>query len=260
MITPIYQLCICLCLFIVTSQVVYPNDTTVKYATLKFDDLCPHEDREAVKEIEQQTYELLHSQGIPHAWGVCRLGDGEHPGFYQWLKDRHAEGHEIWHHGNHHDRVEGESWEFKNRDAASQRENLRFTQERVYEKAGIVLRTFGAPYNKTDEATGRVLNEIDALQVMYFAKGSPNFAGLQLNERVNLESKTGVVATMESFKESYAKKENAELIVLQAHPAYWKGDEDLQKLQAILDFLKDEGREFITPWNYYQLKHAASDS
>ena len=249
-----------LSLLAIISQLGFAETETTMYATLKFDDLCPNEGQEAVTDIEQQTYELLKSQGIPHAWGVCRLGDGEHPGFYQWLKDRDAEGIEIWHHGNHHDRVKEESWEFKNRDESSQLENLRFTQQKIYEKTGIVLRTFGAPYNKTDEVTGSVLNQIDALQVMYFSGGSPSFSGMRLDDRVNLESKTGVVATLEAFKESYGKKKKAELIVLQAHPAYWNAEEDIPKLQAILDFLKSEGREFITPWNYYLLKNVANDS
>lgn len=226
------------------------------YATLKFDDLCPISSSIGVTDIEQATYDLLMEAEVPHAWGVCRLEGDVDPSFYSWLTDRDAEGIEIWHHGNKHDRIKGESWEFKNRDAISQRHNLRFTQDLIFEKTGIVLRTFGAPYNRTDLVTGDALNEMDEIKIMYFATGSPNFSGMTLNDRVNLERKTGVVASLDAFKVSYAAKEDREIIVLQGHPAYWK-EEDLDKLKQIVDFLKAEGRQFITPWEFYKLKDTA---
>lgn len=227
---------------------------TMKYATLKFDDMRPEDGVEGVTGIEQAVYDLLMGEGIPHAWGVCRLYQSENPSFYRWLRERDAEGIEIWHHGNRHDRIEGESWEFRNRDETSQLQNLRYTQEKIRENTGIVLRTFGAPYNKTDAATGRALNEIADLKIIYFGQQSPNFDGMFLNERVNLESRTGVVATIEEFRSSYEEKEAAEMIVLQGHPVYWDAETDLNKLEAILDFLRQEGREFITPRDYYILK------
>jgi beta-galactosidase len=233
---------------------VQPTGQPVRYATLKFDDMTPSDAVDGVTAIEQQVYDYLMERGIPHAWGVCRLYQSDNPAYYAWLKARDAEGIEIWHHGNRHDRVRGESWEFKNRDAASQRENLRYTQERILEKTGIVLKTFGAPYNQTDAVTAEALNAMDSIETMYFAKGSPAFAGLQLNDRVNLESKTGVVARLADFKASYAEKESAEIIVLQAHPVYWDADEAMPRFAAILDFLEAEGRVFITPRDYYALQ------
>lgn len=223
-----------------------------RFATLKFDDLMPQEGGGGVTEIEQRVYAMLMAQNIPHAWGVCRLWRDDDPEYYAWLKARDSEGIEIWHHGNNHDRIQGESWEFRNRDAESQRRNLRFTQDEIYRKTGITLRTFGAPYNRTDEITGEALNELEALQIMYFSHGSPNFDGMVLNDRVNLEARTGVVADLEAFKESYRAREDAEIIVLQAHPVYWDPERDMENFQAILDFLKAEGREFITPWSYCQ--------
>lgn len=233
---------------------VQPTGGAVRYATLKFDDMTPRDEVDGVTAIEQQVYDLLMKRGIPHAWGVCRLYQSDNPAYYAWLKARDAEGIEIWHHGNRHDRVKGESWEFKNRSAASQRENLRYTQERIFEKTGIVLRTFGAPYNQTDAATARALNAMDAIQTMYFAHGSPGFAGLQLNDRVNLEAKTGVVASMDAFEASYKEKDSADIIVLQAHPVYWDGDKELPKFKAILDFLEGEGVVFITPSDYFAMR------
>lgn len=224
-----------------------------RYATLKFDDLMPVDGETGVTLIEQLTYDLLSREGIPHAWGVCRLYQSENPAYYAWLKARDAEGNEIWHHGNRHDRVAGESWEFKNRGAASQRANLRFTQDRVFEKTGIRMVTFGAPYNQTDATTAAVLNEQGEWSIMYFAQGSSEFSGRQLNDRVNLEEKTGVVATLEDFKASYAAKADAPIIVLQGHPVYWEAAHDLPRLLAILDYLRAEGRVFITPRGYHRL-------
>jgi predicted deacetylase len=223
-----------------------------RYATLKFDDLMPQEGGGGVSQVEQQVYEMLMAQGIPHAWGVCRLGLFEDPEFYDWLKARDAEGIEIWHHGNHHDRIPGDSWEFRHRDADSQRRNIRFTQERVRERTGIILRTFGAPYNETDEITGAVLQEFDEIKMMYFGQQSPNFPGLMLNERVNIESRTKVVDDLDAFTTSYANQKDAEIIVLQGHPVRWNPLIALPRLQAIIDFLRAEGRDFVTPWTYYQ--------
>ena len=233
---------------------VQPIDKPVRYATLKFDDMKPSDEVEGVTAVEQQVYDLLMARGIPHAWGVCRLYQSNNPTYYAWLKARDAEGIEIWHHGNRHDRIKGESWEFKNRDVASQIENLRYTQELIFEKTGIVLRTFGAPYNRTDAATAKALNMMEAIQTMYFAQGSPEFEGLKLNERVNLEAKTGVVSSLEDFKASYVEKESADMIVLQAHPVYWDLDAELPKFEAILDFLEAQGRVFITPRDYHTLQ------
>lgn len=233
---------------------VQPTQQPVRYATLKFDDMTPNDEVDGVTAIEQQVYDYLMARGIPHAWGVCRLYQSDNPAYYAWLKARDAEGIEIWHHGNRHDRVRGESWEFKNRDAASQRRNLYYTQERILEKTGIVLKTFGAPYNQTDAVTAEALNAMEAIQTMYFAQGSPAFAGLQLNDRVNLEAKTGVVASLADFKASYAEKESAEIIVLQAHPVYWDADQAMPRFEAILGFLEAEGRVFITPRDYYALQ------
>jgi peptidoglycan/xylan/chitin deacetylase (PgdA/CDA1 family) len=224
-----------------------------RFATFKFDDLRPRDGERAVTAIEQAVYEKLQAAGIPHAWGVYRLGESDNPLFYQWLRERHAEGVEIWHHGNHHDRILGESWEFKNRSRESQLDNLLFTQNKIFEKTGIVLRTFGAPYNQTDEGTGWALNQIEALEILYFGRGSPNFKGLMLNDRVNLEASTGVVATLEAFKASYARKESAQIIVLQGHPALWQGERDLPKLAEIIGFLQEEGRVFITPSDFLEL-------
>ena len=235
----------------VSDRIVWEVEPPIRYATLKFDDMRPRDEVEGVTAIEQQVYDLLMQRGIPHAWGVCRLYGSDNPSFYAWLKARDAEGVEIWHHGNRHDRVKGESWEFKNRALASQLSNLRYTQERIFEKTGIVMQTFGAPYNRTDAATAEALNQTDDIQTMYFAQGSPEFTGLQLNDRVNLESKTGVVAALADFKASYAEKESADIIVLQAHPVYWDAEEELPKFEAILDFLEAQGRVFITPRNYF---------
>lgn len=229
---------------------VESSEQPVRYATLKFDDMMPLDELYGVTAIEQQVYELLKKRGIPHAWGVCRLYQSDNPSFYAWLKARHAEGIEIWHHGNRHDRVPGESWEFKNRGLDSQLSNLRYTQERILEKTGITLRTFGAPYNQTDADTAKALNRMGAIRTLYFGQGSPGFEGLQLNDRVNLESKTGVVADLEDFMASYAEKEAAEIIVLQGHPVYWAAEADLPKLELILDFLESQGRVFITPTAY----------
>jgi peptidoglycan/xylan/chitin deacetylase (PgdA/CDA1 family) len=231
-----------------------PEAPQPRYATLKFDDMMPSDEVPGVSAIEQRTYDQLMAEGVPHAWGVCRLYQSDNPAFYAWLRARDAEGIEIWHHGNRHDRVPGESWEFKNRDATSQRENLRYTQERILEKTGITMVTFGAPYNQTDETTAAVLNELGFAKIMYFAQGSPGFAGIQLNDRVNLEEKTGVVATLEDFKASYAAKAEADIIVLQGHPIYWDAERDLPRLAAIVAFLKTEGRLFITPQAYHRLE------
>lgn len=228
----------------------------VGYATLKFDDLRPRAIETAVTPIEQSVYEMLHKRNIHHGWGVDQLHENENPRFFRWLKARHAEGIEIWHHGNHHDRTPehsagpAESCEFKNRSEASQLENLLVTQETIFEKTGIIMRTFGAPYNQTDEATGRALNQVRNLEIMFFGQCSPNFEGLMLNDQADLEVSTGVIATLDAFKDSYARQQDAEIIVLQGHPAYWDAERDLPKLTAILDFVEAEGRVFITPSDY----------
>lgn len=176
--------------------------------------------------------------------------------YFNWIKERHIEGYEIWHHGFCHCRhKEGdiEIREYRGEDLAAQTESLLKTQQLAQEKLGITLRSFGAPYNSTDEYTASALAEIPALKVwMYKETDEPTDKCLLPRiAEVNIEYPVHQ-PDFEQFKAGYEQFKNEPVLVIQGHPRSWAGDENrFEEFKRIIFFLVKEKVTFVTPYGYY---------
>lgn len=160
-----------------------------------------------------------------------------------------SENFEIWHHGFDHMRrgqtTSGENiCEFKHTPLTFQLEHLQQGLRLAECKLGIKLHTFGAPENAIDENTKNALQLVPEIRVWLY--------GLPGTDKVNLTRNGEIEYPL--FKPDFGKfVENFDTTItpltLQVHPAAWE-DEQFVQFENILDFLKAQGVQFMTPWEY----------
>ncbi len=208
----------------------------------------------------QQVIEFLNQEKITGTIGlVCdSLEEGDST-YFQWIKNRAAEGYEIWHHGYCHckPKVDGiEKREFRGMGYAYQAGNITKAQRLAQEKLGITLRSFGAPYNSTDEFTAQALAQIPDIKVwMYKETEAPTdkFVIKRIPE-VNIEYPVHV-PDFEQFKTGYNQFRGESILVIQGHPRSWVEDPGrFETFKQIVHFLKSEGVRFTTPYAYYKMQ------
>ena len=113
------------------------------------------------------------------------------------------------------------------------------------DKLNITFHTFGAPYNKWDTNTSKVVEEMDDINVWFFGdENSPK--NISINCNAYVETTTGKV-NYNYFFQNYNRKKD--LLVMQVHPRDWT-EEDFQEFKKIIDYLIREGATFIRPVDY----------
>lgn len=221
---------------------------------LKLDDLW-YEDG-LVHPGWQRVVDFLNAEEVTGTIGL--VGDSFLEGdsaYFQWIKDRHEEGYEIWNHGFCHCKPMSDSVEqreFRGMPFGYQLENLRHTQQLTKEKTGITLTCFGAPYNSTDSATVAAIEQIPELTIwMYKETSTPtNKTILPRISEVNIEYPVHV-PDFEQFKAGYTQFKSEPVLVIQGHPRSWTKDaERWDNFVKIIRFLKSEGVTFTTPGEY----------
>lgn len=232
------------------------GDADKPYVVLKLDDLWY--EKGLVHPGWQQVIDFLNKEKVQGTIGlICdSLEEGDET-YFRWIKDREAEGYEIWHHGYCHCKptVDGEEKrEFRGTSYEYQLEHLSKAQKLTKEKLGISLRSFGAPYNSTDESTAQALAQIPDLKVwMYKETDSPSdkFV-IQRIPDVNIEYPVHV-PDLEKLKAGYEQFKNEPILVIQGHPRSWVEDPSrFDTFKKIVLFLKEEGVRFTTPYSYYK--------
>jgi hypothetical protein len=143
--------------------------------------------------------------------------------------------------------------EFKNRPYEEQHDHLRATQKLMRERAGIVLRGFGAPGNAIDESTLRVIDEND--DIVYWLFGDPTSCKRVLG-RVSRIENDHLLPDYATFVATY--KPDAPCIVYQIHPWFWT-DALLAEFAKCIDDLVAAGVTFMLPGEYCALT-APADS
>lgn len=228
------------------------------YVVLKLDDLWY--EHGLVHPGWQKAVDYLNEQKVIGTIGlICdSLEDGDST-YYQWIKQRHSEGYEIWHHGYCHCKptADGaEQREFRGMDYDYQLENLMKAQHLAREKLGIIMHSFGAPYNSTDDFTAQAMAQIPDLKVwMYKETKTPTdkFVLPRIAE-VNIEYPVHI-PDFEQFKSGYEQFINEPILVIQGHPRSWAEDKNrFEAFKQIVTFLKSEGVRFTTPYVYYQMQ------
>ncbi len=231
------------------------------FVVLKLDDLWQEDG--LVHAGWQQVVDFLNKEKVTGTIGlVCESLEKDDPAYFDWIRQRQQEGYEIWHHGYCHCRstVEGvEIREFRGADYAAQMKHLKNAQDLASEKLGITLRSFGAPYNSTDEFTAQALAQIPDIKVwMYKETQAPTdkFV-IQRIAEVNIEYPVHI-PDLEKLKAGYEQFKDEPILVIQGHPRSWVEEpKRFETFKQIVHFLKAEGVRFTTPYAYYQLQQAS---
>lgn len=201
------------------------------------------------------TVQYLIDRKIKASYGIIadRNDETSLSSFGIYLNVKNDEGEpliEIWNHGLNHQRDPIE--EFK-QSYNEQKQHFEDAHAIFNDLFRVKVRTFGAPYNKTDENTNTVVSENDDYKVTFFQNPVPNPSTgiLNLNNRVNIENGTGNV-DYDFFITDYNdhKDDYTDFMVLQGHPNGWDTTK-LNEFDRIIDFLIAEGWTFELPYNYY---------
>lgn len=233
-----------------------PTERSRPSVVLKLDDLW-YEDG-LVHPGWVQVMDFLRAEEVVGTIGlVCNSLEEGTAEYFQWIKDREAEGHEIWHHGYCHCKPtveEQQRREFRGTDYDYQFDHLSSAHELAKEKLAITLRTFGAPYNSTDEHTARALDSLPDIKIwLYKETQAPTskhvFARIP---EVNIEYPVHI-PDFAKFQAGYTKHKDQDLLVIQGHPRSWVEDPArFEDFKRIILFLKAEQVKFTTPYAYYQ--------
>lgn len=233
-----------------------PTLRALPQVILKLDDL-KYRSATTVAPEWDRVADFLEENRIPGTIGIItdsleNAGDD----YYVWIREHHRRGMiEFWHHGYGHVRDSSNSvawWEFRNTDYAYQKEHFSRGMELAEEKLGFRFRTFGAPYNQTDEVTVQVLEEDPDLRVWLYGENSPNSSKMVLKRigALNLEASVGK-PDASAIRANFDSYLDENVVVLQGHPGEWD-DADWAEFLEIVAFFQDRGVRFTTPWRYYR--------
>lgn len=205
-----------------------------------------------------EVMDFLSEEGVIGTIGIVGNSlETEDERYFQWIKDRHSEGHEIWHHGFCHCREkvgDVEVREYRGQDLESQCISIAKTHQLAKDKLGITLRSFGAPYNSTDTSTTIALDKIPTIKVWMYKETQVPTDKYVLNRipEVNIEYPVHI-PDFDQFKEGYDRYREEPILVIQGHPRSWTKDPSrMETFKRIVLFLKEEGVRFVTPYGYYR--------
>ncbi len=215
---------------------------------LKLDDLGVTENKCSCK----LTLDYLIKKNIKASYGIIadRLDNTAKATLQPYLDAKNKKGEnmvEMWHHGLDHKRPE-----FRETSYEYQKEHFDRATQIICSALGIKLHTFGAPFNAVDSVTYRVIAGDPDFKVVFFAKPEYRYSKkiTYLNNRVSIEQGTGNILFDQFIKDYEQKKGNYnDYIVLQAHPNKWTKTE-LDELDKIIEYLQNEGCEFVLPYEY----------
>ncbi|MEM6967514.1 MAG: DUF2334 domain-containing protein [Bacteroidota bacterium] len=235
-----------------------PTKNAAPLIILKLDDLwCKNNE---VHKGWKMVVEFLNEEKVTGTIGL--IGESlekENLAYFDWIKTREREGYEIWNHGFCHCRAKEngtEIREFRGKDMEAQAMSITKTQELAKERLGITLRTFGAPYNSTDELTTQVLAQNPDLKIWLYKETNTATDKFLLNRipEVNIEYPVHQ-PDFKKFKKGYEQFRHEPILVIQGHPRSWAEDKDrFENFKKIILFLKNEGVTFTTPYEYFLMK------
>lgn len=223
---------------------------------LKLDDL-KFDRKNVVDPGWTQVIEYLNEQNIVGTIGL--IGNSltrNTPDYFEWIKQRDAEGYEIWHHGYCHCRWDENGQqvrEFQGSDFELQQQHLLDTQRLAKQKLGITFTTFGAPYNATDKNTAAILEQMDDIKIWLFKDSQYPSTKYVLNRvrQVNIEYPVHV-PDFNKFKSGFNKHRDKDVLVIQGHPRSWVDDASrFEEFKKIIAYLQSENVQFTTPHQYY---------
>jgi peptidoglycan/xylan/chitin deacetylase (PgdA/CDA1 family) len=157
-------------------------------------------------------------------------------------------------HGLDHKKWEADGityYEFKNTAYEYQKSHMEQALELVRKTIPVTLVAFGAPHNKSDENTVRILDEIPDIKIWLYGPHNTKLKyGIILEQSpVRLEPSVGN-PDFDEFTANYEQNLGLDYIVLQGHPGAWD-DHDFNEFERIINYLKEKGSIFMKPIEYY---------
>ena len=251
----------------IKNTIVKPNNSTIqnssenkKYVILKMDDLRANT-KLTYNSNWQKFVNVIRNYKINAGLGIVaedlpKASDAYKDSLRGWHKSKYFE---IWHHGWDHKRKNyppnnSNLGEFSGTPYKYQKEHFEKSMLFANSQLGIVMRTFGAPFNQTDEIFSKIIRENKYIKVWLYPKDKMPYNGLKLYRGSSnlLESKTGVVS-YKSFLKAY-ENSKTEYLVLQGHPGKWNSN-SFKEFDKVIQFLKKENVVFVLPYQYYQIKN-----
>lgn len=208
--------------------------------------------------------QFLEEKNIKSSIGIVGNSlDRKNQGYHDWIRSLQAKGLvEFWNHGLDH-----KQWKESGRDVCEfqgtsyehQKEHFERAQELSREVLGEAFRTFGAPFNQTDETTKKILAENPDLKVWLFGDAKANLPGVLVLDRtpMNIENPT-FVPNLDHLKKEYQNRnKNRDVFVIQGHPNNWT-DARFADFVKIVEYLQEQGVTFTTPFDYYLYRQSSA--
>ncbi|CAK0838481.1 unnamed protein product [Prorocentrum cordatum] len=218
----------------------------------------------AVPSEWQRTVDALRRRGLSASIGVsgADLETASGP-FVDWCRELHDSGtFEFWNQGYGGAAAAASATPEFQGDAASQRESFSRTQRLARDVLGFPLCAFGAPSNKQNADTARVLAEDPDCRVWLYGSRQlaalHGFSGLVLvRTECNLEHPTHC-PNAERLAASFERRAPMPYLCLQGHPASWD-EAGLAAFEQVLDYLVRQGCRFATP-SAFALQQGCADA
>jgi len=156
---------------------------------------------------------------------------------------------EIWNHGLDHI-----GFEFFGTPYKYQKDHFDQATKLVKKYLGIQMHSFSAPFNANDTTTIRVISEDTNYKVFLLCNVVyPKPGGVLFLNWPRVEMERGIGFTdFDYFVKNYNinLKYSPKYMILQGHPNNWANPQ-LENFYKIIDFLIDQGCEFVLPYEYY---------
>jgi peptidoglycan/xylan/chitin deacetylase (PgdA/CDA1 family) len=214
--------------------------------------------------------ENLNRLGIPSSLGVVGTGVERWATGIRGLRDQLAI-HELFAHGYDHFINKNGLSEYYGTSYDEQAESIRRTLLSAETKLGKTIISFGAPGNKTDDTTRKVLQDMQNIKIIFFQPPASNKIVLQRNMefeyRIRFKNRTlakswyylnmflaknGATSfdnsTYAGLKDRFSDVQKTKtILVAQMHPDWWSLRQQVE-LFLFLDELKSSNVvRFITP-------------
>jgi len=179
---------------------------------------------------------------------ICNILEKDDPKLVAWTHELTASGaFDFWHHGYDHRlnwQEGGRTFcEFDGPSYEQQKDHFDRACRLAKDKLGIEFKVFGAPGNKVDANTARVLADHPEIEATFFGpKGVPG--KLVLERWANAEQPT-LKPNSAEFIKRWPRVESKPYLVLQLHPGAWD-DERFAEFTRIVTFLQGRGVRFVT--------------
>ncbi len=224
---------------------------------LKLDDFTPRgsnpEKGQVLSDNFRRTIDFLRKRKVHFSLGiVCNSLETASNAFCDWIREAHKAGDiQFWFHGWDHREYPKENGrrvtEFCRRSYELQKEAFDKSQALAEKRLGFRFKSFGAPFNQTDNTTAKIMKEHPEITTWLFGPNQHSSDACRvLERRLDLE-----IPVMRPNADEFIRRYKnygtlPQYLILQGHPNAW-GGKIRPQFTKIVDFLLAEGCTFMTP-------------